>query len=305
MQPFIGSAETIAPMYWRLINRYMPEGRILIIRRSVDGVVESLNKQGIIGPDVKSKVQRFDMKLEQAERRLPNCISVSFEDLNDPTVCKVAFEHCLGIEFNFDWWMRWSLINVQADFNAITRYVYSHLIQLNKLNLMARHQMMADLVTQPRQAIRSGLEIAEESFDSSFVDAQGLAADHCMLLGEPPDEWTRNNIPLLQKMDAVGKLQILTARANGKMFGYLVSMLGENLDSATLRSATHTLFFASKAWPGAGMRLQQEALKRLKDKGFNEVIMRSGTGIGAKVETIYRRLGANYDGKIYVMNLGE
>jgi hypothetical protein len=306
MQPFIGSAETIAPVYWRLINRYMPDGRVLIVRRPVVEVVESVLKQGIIGierPKLIDNMRRFDAKLDQAEQRLPNCISINFDELNDPEICKIVFEHCLGIQFNLKWWEYWNQINVQVSFDAITRYVWTHMVQLNRLNLMARHQMMVDLMLRAPKGARDGLEIREESFDDSFGDAQGLAADHCMLLGEPPDEWTRNNIPLLQKMDAVGALQILTARANGKMFGYLVSMLGETLDSATARSATHTLFFASKEWPGAGLRLQREALKRLKEKGFNEVIMRSGLGIGARVETIYKRIGADFDGKIFRVKL--
>lgn len=305
-QPFIGSAETLAPGYWRLINRFMPDGRVLIIRRPVPEIVESVLKQGVIGiepPKLLENMRKMDAKLDQAEQRLPNCISINFDELNDPEIARIAFEHCTGLPFNIEWYRYWNQINVQVSFDAVTRYVWSHLNQLHRLNLMAKHQMMVDLMTKPREPIRDGLEIAEETFDTSFGDAQGLAADHCMLLGEPPDEWTRNNIPLLQQMDAVGRLQILTARANGKMFGYLVSMLGETLDSSSARSATHTLFFASKEWPGAGLRLQREAITRLKNKGFDEIIMRSGLGVGARVETIYKRIGADFDGKIFKIKL--
>lgn len=305
-QPFIGSAETLSPLYWRLINTYMADGRVLIVRRPVTEIVESVLKQGIIGvepPKLLANLRRMDDKLNQAEQRLANCISINFDELNDPAIAQIAFEHCLGLPFNYKWWEHWNQLNVQVNFDAVTRYIWSHTTQLYRLNLMAKHQMMVDLMIKPREPIRDGLEITEEPFATSFPDAQGLAADHCMLLGEPPDEWTRNNIPLLQQMDAVGRLQILTARANGKMFGYLASMLGETLDSSSARSATHTLFFASKEWPGAGLRLQREAIKRLKDKGFDEIIMRSGLGIGARVETIYKRIGAEFDGKIFKISL--
>lgn len=306
MQPFIGSSETMAAPHWRLLNRYMPDGRIVVVRRPVPEVVESILKKGIVGIERVKLMQnmlRLDAKLDQAESRLPNCISVNYDELGDREVARIVFEHALGLPFNLKWFEYWNAINVQVNFDAITRYVWTHMVQLNRLNLMARHQQMADLQVQTRAPIGDGLEIQEEPFESSFRDGQTLASDHCMLLGDPPDEWTRNNIPLLQRMDAVGRLQILTARSNGKMFGYLVSMLGETLDSASARSATHTLFFASKAWPGAGIRLQREAMKRLKEKGFNEIIMRSGLGVGAKVEKIYDRIGAKFDGKIYKVDL--
>lgn len=306
MQPFIGSAETSAGYYWRLISRFMPDGRVLIVRRPVTEVLESVLKQGVVGierPLLLRKLRMLDAKLDQAEARLPNCISVNFDELTDPGICRIITEHCLGIPLNLQWFNYWNQMNVQVHFDAAMRYVWTHLVQMNRTNLMARHQMMVDLVTKPRPNITDGLEIAEESFNDSFTDATKLFESHCVAIGEPPDEWTRNNIPMLQQMDATGNLQILTARANGKMFGYLVSMLGSTLDSSTARSATHTLFFASKEWPGAGLRLQREALHRLKQKGFSEVIMRSGLGPGARVETIYKRIGADFDGRIFRVRL--
>jgi len=283
----------------------MPEGRVLIVRRPVAEVMESVLKQNIGGidrPRLLDNMRLMDAKLDQAEQRLHNAISINFDELSDPEIAKIAFEHCLGLPFNYEWWQAWNAVNVQASLDGITRYIWTHREQLNRLGMMARHQMMVDIVTTKSKPIGDGLEIQEEPFDSSFRDGQELASDHCMLIGEPPDEWTRNNIPLLQRMDAVGLLQILTARSNGKMFGYLCTMLGETLDSATARSATHTLFFAAKEWPGAGLRLQREALRRLKAKGFNEVLMRTGAGTG-RLESLYRHLGAEFDGKIYKVKL--
>lgn len=305
-QPFIGSAETIAPMYWRLIGEFMPEGRVLIIRRPVHEVVESVLKQGIIGvdrPKLINNMRKIDAKLDQAENRLPNCISVNFDELNDPEICKIAFEHCLGLEFNYKWWEYWDRVNVQINFDSMTRYIWTHMTQLGRLNSLAKHKMLADIVARPRVSERSGLEVTEESFVGSFDEALELVEDHCIAIGEAPDEWSRRNVGMYYKMDTVGALQTLVARANGRMFGYLVTMLGETPDSGTARSATHTLFFASREWPGAGLRLQQEAIRRLKGKGFSEIIMRSTPGPGAKIETIYKRIGADFDGKIFRINL--
>jgi hypothetical protein len=306
MQPYIGTAETIGGPFWRLLPRYAPDCRVLVIRRPVEQVVESMMAHKIGGVD-KDKLAvnmgRLNAKLDQIEARCPNTLSVDFEELADFRICQIVFEHCLGQLLPPQWWEYWNQINVQIDLDAAMRYVYTHMAHLLRLNLAARHQMMADLIASPRPDISNGLDIAEERFPQSFKEAQAMFEDHCVAVGEPPDEWTRNNIELLYQMDAVGKLQILTARSNGKLFGYLVSMLGESLDSATAKSATHTLFYASDQWPGAGLRLQREALRRLKEKGFNEVLMRSGLGPGARVETIYKRIGADFDGKIFRIKL--
>ena len=304
MQPYIGSAETLAPAFWRLIPRYAPGCRVLVVRRPVQDVLESVKRQGIVGQDLPRLMKTLlysNAKLDQIEQRLPNTISVNFDELSDPEICRIVFEHCTTQVFDYQWWQYWNGINVQVNFDAMMRYTWAHLVQLSKLAHTARHQMMVDI--QRPAKIPDGLEIQEEPFETSFRDAQDLFASHCLALGQPADEWTKANAALMEAMDATGCLQILTARANGRMFGYLVSILGPTTDSATERSATHTLFFASKEWPGAGLRLQREAIQRLKNKGFAEVVMRSWLGPGAKIESLYKRIGAELDGQLYRIRL--
>lgn len=306
MQPYIGSAETIAPAYWRLIPRYAPDCRVVVVRRPVNQVLESIRKQNVMGidlPRLLTTLRRFDSKLDQIEARLPGTISVNFDELNDRDICRIVFEHCTGMPLDDKWWEFWKNINVQINFDACMRYMFTHMIQLNKLAASAAHQMRIDITSKPQAQINDGLEIKEESFVSSFPDAEGLVESHCLAIGQAADEWTRNNIPLFQAMDESGCLQVLTARANGKLFGYLVSILGQSLESTTDRSATHTLFYASQEWPGAGLRLQREALHRLKDKGFSEIVMRSWLGPGSRIETLYRRIGAELDGQLYRIRL--
>lgn len=306
MQPYIGSAETLAGPFWRLLPRFAPNCRVLVVRRPVRDVVESVVKFNIIGVDkvkLTENTKRLNAKLDQVEARYPNCISVNYDELGDFDVASLVFEYCLGLKLSPDWFRYWNAINVQIDMDAAMRYVWTHAVPLMRLNYAAKHQMLADMVSKPRPQPDDGLVVAEEPFPQSWDEARQMFEDHCVAVGELPDEWTRNNIELLYKMDAVGKLQILTARSNGQLFGYLVTMLGDNLDLGGTKSATHTLFYASDRWPGAGMRLQREALIRLKSKGYNEVLMRSGTGPGGRVETIYKRIGANFDGKIFRIQL--
>lgn len=259
-------------------------------------------KFGINGMEqqkLEDNMKRLNGKLDQVEARYHNCISVNFDELGDFEVCDVIFQHCLGFNLSQQWFDYWNAVNVQIDMDAAMRYVWTHVLPLARLNYAAKHQMMADMQSKPRPNMNDGLVIAEEKFPASFKEAQSMFEDHCVAVGEPPDEWMRNNIELLYQMDAVGKLQILTARSNGQLFGYLVTMLGAELDNAAIKSATHTLFYASDRWPGAGLRLQREALVRLRQKGYSEILMRSGFNGGDRVETLYKRIGAKFDGKIF------
>jgi hypothetical protein len=175
---------------------------------------------------------------------------------------------------------------------------------MQRLAIEARHQALADLTAKP-DGIGDGLVIQEESFEPVWRDGAQMFEDHCVASGEPPDEWTRKNIPVLATMDRLGLLQVLTARANGKLFGYLVTMVGSVLSETRDRSATHTLFYADSHWPGAGLRLQRTALAVLKAKGIEDVYMRSGLGPGSRIEVLYRRLGAEPEGRLFKIKLGD
>lgn len=308
MQPYIGSSETLAGPFWRLLPRFAPNCRVLIVRRPIRDVVESTMKFNLLGVDrnrLTESMKRLNAKLDQVESRYHNCLSVNFDELGDIEVARLIFEYCLGMQMPDQWFNMLNPVNIQIDIDAALRYVWTHSVPLARLNYAAKHQMLADLVSTPKIVPfgvwqdDSGLVIAEERFPDSFKEAQKMFEDHCVSVGQLPDEWTKNNIELLYQMDAVGKLQILTARSNGQLFGYLVTMLGSELDSSAIRSATHTLFYASDRWPGAGLKLQREALVRLRQKGYNEVLMRSGHDGGDRVEILYKRIGANFDGKIF------
>jgi hypothetical protein len=105
-------------------------------------------------------------------------------------------------------------------------------------------------------------------------------------------------------LDDIGALQCLTARVNGRMFGYLMTVIGPSLDSPEVMQGEHTIFFASSAVRHLGMRLQRTALEKLRERGVHEVIMRAGhRGSGPRLGTFYRRLGAEPFGQYYRMEL--
>lgn len=306
MQPFIGSVESDAMFWWRLIERYAPGCRVLVVRRPVPDVVESLLRLGVgeRGPHIMNLMRKMDAKLDQITARMPNVLSVEYDELQTEEGCKRLFEHCLLMHHDPAWWQYWIGVNVQVNVHARLRYATTYTKQIIRMRDLATYHVLADMHSRHEKAPYGALEIKEESFETSFPDAQKLFTDHCVEIGEPPDEWTRNNIPILAMMDKMGLLQIMTARANGQMFGYLVSMVGTKVgEEFEDKTATHTLFYASKEWPGAGMKLLRASLARLKERGVEEVYMRSGVGAGARIETVYKRMGAEYEGRLFKLRL--
>jgi hypothetical protein len=110
----------------------------------------------------------------------------------------------------------------------------------------------------------------------------------------------KKNFPLLRKLEAIGASQIMTARCNGRMFGYLLSLTAPSLESLDVLSAQHLTFYASTDFPGLGMKLLRAANVALQTKGVSEIFMRAGIrGDGPRMGVLYRRLGAEGFGEMY------
>jgi len=130
--------------------------------------------------------------------------------------------------------------------------------------------------------------------------------EHCASVGEHPDNYLNKNIPLFQKYEEVGALQVTIAQSNGRIFGYLVSIIGESLEVSGKLTGCHTVFYASPDYPGLGLKLQRKAIEGLRQRGVNEIVMRAGTrGSGDRISTLYRRLGAEPAGTLYRLEFGE
>ena len=150
-----------------------------------------------------------------------------------------------------------------------------------------------------------GVTFQVEPFREFYRDAEPLFREHLTQVGESPDDHARKNLSLLQMLDDTGGLQCLTARVNGRMFGYLMTVIGPSLESPDDLRGEHTTFFASPAIRGLGMRLQRAALEKLRERGVGEVIMWAGQrGSGPRLGTFYRRLGAeDFERRLYKLNL--
>lgn len=306
-QPCIGTAETAIVPWWRLFGRFAPDARIVVVRRPVAEVVDSmmcLPGFAVERSVLQREMGRLDRKLDQIEARLP-CLSVRFDDLANEATCAAVFEHCLGLRHDPAHWALWAPINVQCDMRALARYVGAYRPAMEKLAKIARQQtLVAMAVCDPIPA--DGITLQVEPFETWLRDAGPLFDEHLVQVGEAPGDWRTKNIPLMRSMDALGMMQIMTARCNGRLFGYLQTIIGPSLTKEGITVGSHGTFYADPSFPGLGLKLQRAALTKLKAKGVSEVFMQDGVrGSGGRINTIYRRLGAQDDGQVYRLQLSE
>ena len=306
-QPCIGSAETMAAPWWRLIDQFAPNARIVVVRRPVGEVVESLMRLPgcVFNRDVLTReMTKLDRKLDQIEART-DCLSVTFKDLATEATCAAVFEHCLGLPHDHAHWAVLDGVNVQCDMRALVRYAEAYRPALTKLAAVAKHQTLAAMTRDP-VAEPEGVTLQIEPFDVWLKDARKCFDDHLVLVGEAPGDWARKNIPLMRKLDNLGMMQIVTARSNGRLFGYLMTLISPSLTSESVTTASNTTFYADPSFPGLGMKIQRASLAALKERGVDEVFFEAGQrGDGPRISTIYKRLGARPHGEVFRLALAE
>lgn len=303
-QPCTGTAETSIAQWWRLIPKLAPDARIVVVRRPVDQVLDSLSRLVTFDPKVMGAgMRRLDAKLNQIEARLKNVISIRYDDLSSEQTCRSIFEYCLPYKHDNIWWALLEKANIQVSMASFIYYTEAFRPQMERLAKTATHAIRADLALR-RVAAPDGITFQQEPFDAWFRDAQSLISEHLVQVDEAPDNAMSKNLALMDALDKMGNMQIVTARSNGRMFGYLMTVLSPSLESPGLKSSVHTTFFASKECPGLGIKLQREALIGLKERGIDEVFMRAGPrGSGPKMGALYQRLGAEKDGELFRLNL--
>jgi GNAT superfamily N-acetyltransferase len=302
-QPCVGSVETAASPFWRLLRALQPDARVVVVRRPVDDVVASLMGTGLGCFDpavVAPAMHRLDRKLEQIERRVRGVLSVAYADLDDEATCARVFEHCLGLPHDRAWWAAVSAVNIQINLAHCIRYYHAHAPQLKKLAGLAAHRIRADM--RPVEREFDGMTFHVEPFSDFVRDAETLITDHAALVGRKAG--LDFNVPLFEALDQVGALQVMTARSNGRCFGYLVSIVAPSLDGPDIREGHHTMFYTDPAVRGLGVRLLMRANDALRERGVQQIIMRAGVvGSGPTLGAVYRRLGATEFGQLYKLGL--
>lgn len=303
-QPNVGTVETAAAPWWRLV----PEGtRIVTIRRPVGEVTDSIARLGLDFDvaGMTATLRRFDGKLDQIERRVPGVLSVHYRDLADEAVCGEIFEHCLPYPRNPQWFALMAPINLQINMVALAHYWRAHEPQLLKVASIARHRSIAAM-SRAQTGSLEGMTIQQEPFDDFYRDSQHLFRDHMLVTGQGIEDYTRKNLSLMRILYEKGNLQITTARSNGRVFGYLMVVVAESLDGVEQFEAMQMPFYADPSVPRLGMRLQRASIEALRAKGVDDLYLRVGVrGSGPRLGAMFRRLGAEDAGHLYRLPLKD
>jgi GNAT superfamily N-acetyltransferase len=151
---------------------------------------------------------------------------------------------------------------------------------------------------------KDGLSVQCEPLADLLRDGQALMREHTAEVGEHPENFANKNYDLMQRLEDIGALQVVVARSNGRVFGYLVTVIGPSMEVPGQRSACATAFYASPDYPGLGMKMQRESVRLLKEMGVSEIALRAGVrGSGQRIGALYRRLGAEPFGDLYRLEL--
>lgn len=306
-QDCTGAADTSASSWWRTVQRYRPDARILVVRRPVGEVVDSLMRldmRGVCAFDrvaLTRQMTRLDRKLDQIERRVAGVLSVNFSDIENETTCARIFEHCLPYAHDPDWWARNAAFNLQADMPALMRYQSAHRTQIDRLVTLCREDTVTTMrATRHGPADRSAVTIQQEPFEAFWRDGQELFVEHAAEVGGREGVILRPNVPLAERLEEARAVQIVTARYRGRMVGYLVVLIGPSLEDIDLVSATQNTFFVTRAFRGIGFRLLRFAIDGLRKRNVGEVILRAGVrGDGRRLTAMFERLGAKEYGHLY------
>lgn len=303
-QPGVGTVETAAAPFWRLLPATV---KIAVVRRPISEVVDSLKRTGISFDEQRlgQRLRYLDHKLDQIVKRVPDVLSVNFADLVDEAACAKIFEHCLPFKYDSAWWARLSAMNLQTDLPALLRYQLAFTKQLDRAASICGQEIKSHLWRDHPEVIADGMTFQEETLADFWRDAQRLFAEHCTVVGERADEFCRKNLPLIDRLGKAGALHIMTARSNGRMFGYLMTVLGPSLESADRQCATQTIFYASSDARNLGLRLQRASVASLEARGGNwDILQRAGVrGSGHKLGSLFKRMGSEDFGRLYKLSL--
>lgn len=301
-----GYSETAAAPFWRAIATLAPQTPVVIVTRPVAESVSSLLRAapGMFDEDrLRLHLTRLSLKLEQAAKRMPNVIKVSAASLKYGGVLIKVFEHCHGRAPPPGWIEKWQHVNVQCNLPSLLRYMSANSPQLLKLTANLRQRMLTEFHSREQHEHEELTISVETNFKRFWADSRKQMQNH-LAFAEMDIEPDHVRADILEKLHNIGCLQCVTARSNGVVRGYLMTIVSPSLEFPDTVEAQHIPFYGDPAYPGLGIRLQRFAADQLRDRGVSAIFMRAGVrASGPRLGTLYRRLGASSVGELFKLEL--
>ena len=131
--PHFGSCETCGVIVWRTIQRYFPNHRKLVVTRSIEDILDGYNRvyhfKGDDWSVMRGWLRKFAPDLDKISR-LPNSLTVTFEELSRREVCAKVFEFCLSRPFDQEWWEQWADKKIEVQPSWLLSYMREHRDQI-------------------------------------------------------------------------------------------------------------------------------------------------------------------------------
>ncbi len=141
--PGMGAAETLAAPAWPLLLTAEPRLRIVVVRRPVEEILDSLVAATASKLEFDRNVmRRLVAYIVRALDRLscqPDVLTVDFHELAREDACKAVFEHCLPYKHDSGWWSWLSARNIQPDLLALARLYQLREREIKSLGRECRH----------------------------------------------------------------------------------------------------------------------------------------------------------------------
>lgn len=134
-----GTCETAAAPFWKLLERFAPDARVVTLRRPIPAVLASLRAAGLQFDRVHMHrtLENTERRLDDIEAAMPDVLSVRFADLEDEAMCARVFEHCLPYRHDAERWRQLAAQNIQVDMRQLKRTVARRQRQLHALTAQA------------------------------------------------------------------------------------------------------------------------------------------------------------------------
>lgn len=291
-----GTVETGAVIAWRAIRANLPDVRLIVLKRPVAEVLESFGRLGMVSDVLTAEMRERAHLLDQCGAQA-GVETIIFRDLADPAACNRLFETCLEEPSDFEWWESLADRNIQIDIAA-------------RFEKIRRNAAMTEALK--RDAVQSlpDLEIGLEPFASIWPEVDALGAAHFEEVdgGIEPNRPYRLDVALMQQLENIGCLKIITARVKGHLAGYCTWNITPDVESAGLLIAQQGAWFVGKDFDRLhlGTKMLKMAITELRKLGVKNIFPHHRLqGRGARLGLLFRRMGAKEIQHTYSLWIGD
>lgn len=145
-----------------------------------------------------------------------------------------------------------------------------------------------------------------EPWATYYRDCQELWPEHYDEIAVQKDRMPmRPDVAAYEAMDRAGMLQIVVARDDGRMVGYVVSIIRPHLHYADVLSGYEDAYFLTKSHRKGmiGIKLIREAIRHMQARGVRKCWF--STKLAHDMGRIFERLGFSRTDVTYSMWIGD